>query len=615
MNTMKLQNTYIGLFLLMIFLITGCNEDLLDKTPPDRYSDAVLWNDVNLVDSYLQALYNKSLTGPFGYLSFTSLTDEGHDTHGFGTENYLKGNITASNTEPFGNWAFNYTTWSVMYKNIQEINLFLANIEKLPDAYPEQDRESISDKIKLMKGEAIFLRAFCYVQLARNYGGLVIKKEPFNMGDDYLSFTRSSFKETVDFIAQECDNAAELLNKKSETEMGRATKGAALTLKSRMLIFAASDLTADGSAENEFVGYTGADRSALWTAAKNAAKEVMDLGEYQLEDFGAPDQEAVAENYFSFFKRKDLSSNEVIWGKMFLNALGSKNQMNLINGSNGFVMYGCNAPTGNLVDAFEMEDGSKFTDHFSIDNSGYYVNKSDKFHSPNIYLNREPRFYGTILYDSAVWLKRFPDLADRDPLGIYDRRTRVTIKNGEEISRMYGIDTKQGPIDPDDGTFTGYTFKKFQDDKLYATETTNNENCWYELKYDEVLLNYAEACIGLNEITEATNYINMIRNRVGLPNFEGDITKALQYERRIEFVHEDVRWYDMRRWKILDQTITNITGVDIIETINKDTGTDVTTWRRISVQERGPAQKKMYWVPIPIDEINRAPQLQQNPGY
>lgn len=613
---MKIQNTYIRLITILIFLITtSCSEELLDKTPQDRYSDAVLWNDVTPADRYLQAVYNNCLTGPFGYLSFTSLSDEGHDTHGFGTENYLKGNITASNTEPFGNWAFNYTTWNAMYKNIRDINVFLANIEKVPDAYPEQERQNISAQVQVMKGEAIFLRAFCYVQLARNYGGLVIKKELFNIGDDYLSFTRSSFKETVDFIVQECDNAVALLNNNSGTEMGRATKGAALALKSRVLTFAASDLTADGTAENELVGYTSADRSALWTAAKNAAKAVMDLGEYQLEDFGAPDQKAVAVNYFNFFKRKDLSSNEVIWGKMFLNGLGSRNQMNLINGSNGFVEYGCNAPTGNLVDAFEMEDGSNFTDHFSIDGNDYYVNNSGKFHSPNIYLNREPRFYGTILYDSAVWKKRFPDLEDRDPLGIYDRRTRITIQNGQEVSRIYGIDTKQGPVDPDDGTFTGYTFKKFQDDKHYGTESNNNENCWYELKYDEVLLNYAEACIGLNEIAEATKYINIIRNRVGLPNSEGDITKALRYERRIEFVHEDVRWYDMRRWKILDQTITNVTGVDIIETINKDTGTDVTTWRRISVQERGPAQKKMYWVPIPIDEINRAPQLQQNPGY
>jgi hypothetical protein len=107
----------------------------------------------------------------------------------------------------------------------------------------------------------------------------------------------------------------------------------------------------------------------------------------------------------------------------------------------------------------------------------------------------------------------------------------------------------------------------------------------------------------------------MIRNRAGLPFFTGDITAALRYERRIEFIYEDIRWYDIRRWKILSQALTDATGVDIVETRNKDNNTVTTTWRQIVVQKRGPADKKMYWVPIPIDEMNRAPQLVQNPGY
>ena len=107
----------------------------------------------------------------------------------------------------------------------------------------------------------------------------------------------------------------------------------------------------------------------------------------------------------------------------------------------------------------------------------------------------------------------------------------------------------------------------------------------------------------------------MIRNRAGLPNFVGDITAALRYERRVEFVYEDIRWYDMRRWKILNETLVDATGVDVVEVTNKDNNTVTTTWRQITVQQRGPENKKLYWVPIPIDEMNRAPQLVQNPGY
>jgi hypothetical protein len=613
---MKISKYKIIFFLVFALLEMACSEDtILDKSPVDKVSETILWTDINLADRYLQDIYGNAINGGFGYLSYASLTDESHDTHGFGTDNYLTGDISSSNTSPFGIWAFDYTTWGIMYKNIQKLNVFLANIEKIAASYPDAEKGSIEMKTQQLKGEALFLRAFCYVQLSRNYGGVVILIEPFKLSDDFLSFNRSTFKETIDFISRDCDEASALLKFKSDTEMGRATIGAALALKSRILTFAASDLTADGTAANEYVGYQGADRGALFTAAKNAAKAVMDLGNYSLENLGSPNKAEVSENFYNFFRAKDLSSSEVIWGKMFLKDVGSRNQMNLINGTNGFVMYGCNAPTGNLVDSFEMEDGSSFSNHYKVDSQGYYQNISTTYTSPNIYKNREPRFYATILFDSVKWQPRFADLVDRDPLGIYDRRTRRIIRNGEEVSKIYGIDTRQGPIDPDDGTYTGYSFKKYLDKDVYGNESNNNENSWIELRYAEIILNYAEASIGLNQNEEAATYINTIRNRVGLPDFKGDITQALRYERRIEFIHEDVRWYDMRRWKILNETLANATGIDIIETKNLDNNTITTTWRQLQVQERGPVQNKLYWVPIAIDELNRAPQLTQNPGY
>src|SRR6185312_5048514 len=610
---MKPNKSYLLFLSFWLLLAAGCSK-ILDKTPQDKFSDATVFSDINLADRYLLDTYNNSLSGDFGYVGFASLTDESHDTHGFETANYLQGNISSSSTGPFGSW-INSMTWPSMYATIQKLNVFLANIDKVPEAYPAAQQAGVKAQSDRMKGEATFLRAFCYHQLARNYGGVVIITEPFEIGGDYMSLKRSTFKETIDFISGECDNAAALLGTKDEMEMGRATKEAAMALKSRILLFAASDLTADGTAENEYVGYQGADRTALWTAAKEAAKAVIDLGTARLADFGAPDQAAVAKNYFNFFKAKDLSDKEVIWGKMFQKSVGSANQINMINGTNGFVMYGCNAPTGNLADAFEMADGSPFTDHYMVDNNSFYQNISSKYHSENMYYNREPRFYAEILYDSAVWQKRFPDLAGRDPLGIYDRRTRITIQGGQEVSKIYGIDTKQGPVDPDDGTYTGYTFKKYLDDAVYGSDANNNENAWFEFRYAEIILNYAEACLALNETKEATDYINMIRNRAGLPDFTGDITAALRYERRVEFIYENVRWYDMRRWKILNETLADAYGVDIVETKNLDNSTTTTTWRQIPVQDRGPENKKLYWLPIPIDEINRAPQLVQNPGY
>jgi hypothetical protein len=610
---METNKSYITILAFSFLILSGCNK-ILDKTPVDKFSETVLWTDVNLADKNLMNLYTNALYGGFGYMPIASLTDESHDTHEFGSQNYLLGNMNPSNTSPLGDWGFQYLRWDILYSNIQNVNIFLANIDKVPDAYPAGEQANVKVLTDRMKGEALFIRAFIYDDLARNYGGAILNTVPYELGADFSTITRSTFEETVDLIVADCDAAAAALDTKAETEMGRANKEAALALKSRILLFAASDLTA-GGAESELVGYLSPDRTALWTAAKNAAKAVIDMHTFSLENFGAPDQAAISANFFNFFKAKDLSSNEVIWGKMFMNDVGTRNQMNLINGTNGFVMYGCNAPTGNLVDSFQMADGSKFLDHFMVDGDGFYKNISSKYLHESMYYDREPRFYGTILYDSVPWMKRLPDLIGRDPLGIYDRRTRITISGGVETSKIYGIDTRQGPIDKEDGTFTGYVFKKFEDDKVYGTEANNNENVWIEMRFAEIILNYAEACLELGETGEATDYINMIRNRAGLPNFTGDIQKALRYERQIEFVFENVRWYDIRRWKILEEVLTKASGVDIIETYNQDSDVRTTTWRQIFVQNRGPVSDKMLWFPIPIDEMNRAPKLIQNPGY
>ena len=609
---MKKHQFCILIFAFLLPVFTSCEKQILDKKPLDNYSDATIWADVNLADRYLLQSYN-CLQADLHVSMLSNLTDESNATHAFGMENYLTGKMTADNPSPIpGAWGMDWMSWDVIFSYIQQINIFISNVDKVLDSYNEPEKSAMKEKVDGMKGEAYFLRAFCYYQLACNYGGVPIMEVPNKLGDDFLTIIRATFEETVNFITSDCDAAFDLLG--DDMEMGRATKGAALALKSRVLLFAASDLMADGTATNEYVGYTNPDRNALWTAAKNAAKAVMDLGMYELADFGAPDRVAVSKNYFGLFKSKDLSNKEIIWGKMFLKNVGALNENNMNHGSNGFGDWGCTAPTQNLVDAYQMEDGSDFFDHFELDNEGYYRNISSNYTNENIYYNRDPRFYGTILYDSAKWLNRYADLIEKDPLGIYDRRTRITIQNGVEISKIFGIDTKGGPVDSEDGTNTGYVMKKYLDDEVYSM-FGRNENVWIELRYAEVLMNYAEACLELGETLEATTYINMIRNRAAMPDFTGDIRDALRYERRIEFAFESRRWYDIRRWKLLEEALTDANGVNIIEIKNLNDGTITTTWRQIHVEDRGPVQSKMYWLPIPRAEMKRAPQLVNNPGY
>jgi hypothetical protein len=602
---------YIKIFPMMLLVLFSCSEDILDKSPVDRYSDPVVWSDVNLASTYLNTIYNNV---DYGF----SQRAHGYQTGMFALETlktkggeaiiYNSGQISPDNTGSYRGHA----NWH-RFQQVQQLNIFLDNIDKVSESYPESEKESVKSQTDVLKGEALFLRGLFYSELCRNYGGVPLFNKSFNLENDFLTVTRASFEETINFIVKDLDDAASLLKLKSDMKMGRATREAAMALKSRILLFAASDLTADGSADNELVGYVNPDRVALWTAARDAAKDLINLGTCKLADFGAPDQEAVAKNYFAFFKAYDLSDDEVIWGRMHRKDVGFTIATNKRLGPNGINNWGNNGPTGNYADSYQMSDGTNFFDHFTIDANDEYKNISTNLTSENIYHNREPRFYATMLHDSAVWQPRFANLADLDPLGIYDRRTRVTIVNGEVVSERFGLDTRQGPVEAWNGGYSGYLLKKFMDDEIIGRDE-NNENVIIYIRYAEIILNYAEACLELGDSETAETYINLIRNRAALPDFTDDITAALRQERKTELFAENLRWYDVRRWKILDEVLAEIPyGVDITE-INED-GVSTTTWKKIQVQPGNNYDKKLYWIPIPSEERNKAPQIEQNPGY
>ena len=595
----NIRNIYLSAIL--VLLLPACSEKILDKTPLDSYSDPLIWSDANLASRYLNAIYeqipngnirrgNHYGTGPFTtehtYLKGGSLTE------------YDRAQVSpdAAGTDR------GHLNWN-RFEYIQRLNYFIANIDKMPD----------QESARVLKGEAIFLRALFYSEICRVYGGVPLFDQPNQLGTDYTKTERNTFKETIDFIAKDCDDAAQLLNLKSNSIMGRPTKEAALALKSRMLLFAASDLTADGQAASEYVGYQSPDRNALWTAARNAAKAVMDLGTCKLSDFGAPDQEAVAKKYFDFFKAYTLEDKEVIWGRMYRVDVGFEMWTNRWCGPNGLNCWGNNDPYGNMVDDYEMKDGSKFFDHFTFNANKEYVNASSKFTNKNIYYNREPRFYASILYDSIIWQKRPADMIAIDPLGIYDRRTRIVKENGVEKSKRFGLDTRQGPVSPQNACYTGYLIKKQMDDAVQGVTDRNQSICIW-IRYAEVLLDYAEASLELGDIPTATTYINMIRNRAGLPDFTGDIKTALRHERNIELAFENKRWFDERRWKTLEANFAQyLYGVDITEVT--ENGVTTTTWKQAYAAPQKVWNKKSYWFPIPRDEINRAPKLVQNPFY
>ena len=466
-----------------------------------------------------------------------------------------------------------------------------------------------------MRGEALFMRGFAYSQICRVYGGLPLFDEPNQFSDDFKSVTRATFEETINFIVSDLDEAAQLLKPKSEMKMGRATKEAALAIKARILLFAASDLTADGTAVNDLVGYASPDRTALWTAARDAAKAVIDMGTCELEDFGAPDQEMVAQKFFDYFKARDLSSNETIWGKMFLKGKGIVEGQSR-NYPNGFGGDGRNGPWMTMVDEFDMSDGSKFSEHFSIDPStGVYQNISSTFLHENPFKDRDPRLYASILFDSAKWQPRLKaDYTVIDPNGYVNTRTTIYKEGGVEVSKVFGMDTRNATWNSGNANYQRLYTKKMMDDQVQPLLDGQTDIVWIFIRYAEVLFMYSEACMELGDIPTATTYLNMIRNRAGLPDFTGDIREALHHEKKVEMYFEEQRWYDIRRWKILEEAFsTPNTGIDIVE-VNED-GVRTTTWTAIQAAPHNTYVASQYWWPISATEIERAPQLQNNPGF
>lgn len=596
-----MKKLYIILPAIFILInIASCKEDL-ELQPFDQYADEAVWNgdDPALIEAFVNNIYIG--LGQSGIrVLLSTYVDETMLTFGWGTENITNSRISPSNYDRFNNIAdqSGHYVWENAYKYIRACNLFLEQIENASavDA-AQKDR---------YKGEVHFLRAYLYQMLVSMYGGVPIITNVYGLNEDY-SIPRNTYEECIKFISEECDKAAELI---VPTQKGRPTKGAALALKSRVLIHAASDLYnsngswAEGYAHPELIGYNGSDRTARWQAAKDAAKAVMDLGIYELHKKDPAPTEDIAENYGEIFLLKETS--EDIFVKFTLQSMNSSLVMpNLNNGPNGYHLRGGNTPLGQLIDDYQMADGSEF-------------DWNNPEHATKPYTNREPRFYSSILYDGAQWRQRPDDLIGIDPIGVIQTGfVEQWNSTTNKIDIIPGLDTRQSPTDDWNGSYTGYYIKKGIDPTMDA-QYFNQEVPWRFIRYTEILLNYAEACLGLGQEEEAKVYINMIRKRAGLPPVteSGEaLLNSYRHERRIELAFEDHRFFDVRRWMIAPQAYTNAEGIYILHKLNQDKTTTTPTYEVIpSVQGRS-WEDHFYFLPIKLDEMNKNEKLFQNPLY
>lgn len=605
--------------------LTSCSTDFLDVTPPTEIPDDAVWKDGALSEAFVGGIYEGLQQGGFSEQMLASLSDEAVFTHtGRSIDVVNSGSLSPSVL----GWVDATYSWSEMYKRIRATNMAIINLRTSTINATLKDR---------LLGEAYFLRGYYYQQLVRYYGAVPLITKVYTLTDNY-DIKRNTYEECVTRIVTDCDSSALLLKGKA-TVNGRASEMAALSLKSRVLVYAASDLhdvpTAIakaplfGSYDNpEFIGYVSGDRKARWQAALDASKAAMEAGNggYKLNLTAPVSAQEGKNNYISISmggysadKSLDPSAGtEIIFGKYFSPSLSSgARQMGLNNGPNGYHNWAGNTPIGLLVDDYEMMDGTPFK-------------WTNPVHKANPYVNRDPRFYASVMYDGADWKPRPSDV--KDPANQIQTGSYDLLDDKGALFNRKGYDTRSSIIEDWNGSRSGYYMRKFIDPNPELYDNADRQNIpWPFLRFTEVVYNYVEACIELGREAEALEWINKIRFRAGMPAVKAsgaELRDIYRQEKRVEMVYEEQRYHDARRWMIapttLGRTMTYISvvgkfkpGQSMKEPYRYNPA--VYDYTYTSVEEKAHENRiwddKMYLRPFHRDEINRNGELTQNPGY
>lgn len=501
--------------------------------------------------------------------------------------------------------------WKTPYENIRRVNIFFKGIENTPIQPALKQR---------LKAEARFLRAWYYSILLRHYGGVPIIGDTIYQEKDQMKGKRDTYDACVQYIVNECKLAEkDLAIRPSGRLYGRASGGACKALIARLKLYAASplfngnsDIVSGSNCPAELLGYPeyNAER---WKDAMDAAMEVIRLGQYKLFELHTdPLKNNEPDPGHGFYAQFIAADTRYASSKPFVEAiLEDRSESNRAreswfqppsrSGSGGGYIY------QELVDAFPMNNG------LPIDNpeSGY--------DPQNPYKDRDPRLRNTVVYD-----------------GVY-----LQSQAGTPTPISIALNTDGTASDKDavhQGTPTGYYINKMVNRDLAANSIHSGAQQTPIIRYAEVLIMYAEAMneylmttqgegaiVSANE--ETYQILKQIRKRGGIninddpanpnhlfglkPNMTRlEMRKAIQDEKRIEFAIEGHRFWDVRRWKIADETDNQqMTGLE-----PRKTADGGRSYKSFDVRKRI-FRKAMYFWPIPYKETIKLPELIQNPNY
>jgi hypothetical protein len=582
---MKIKAIYILAFILATITLNSCKKNMLDIVPTNLYPTETLILNKQNIEITINGIYaqtamsfgridNGWVPAPF-QLFYEGISDDALSNPTdvfFNTSAVTKGALSPSNLACFQN------KWANSFRTIKFCNQFLTDIESSP--------VSEADKA-LYKDEVRFLRSYLYFDLVKLFGGVPlvltvhdisnIECIPRSTSDDCFKFIITEVNEII-----KNGNLPKSYNSLEAKQKGKVTLAAVHALNTEASLFYASKL------------FNPANDKNRWSDAAAAAKNAIDFCLEQGID--------MEDNYEKVFVNQSQPySKEVIWDVntnvkdvYFYTVFDFHDRFLNPNSAGGYSGY---QPTQSLVEAYETKDGKDIKDP----TSGYTL---DKF-----WENRDPRFYATILYDSASWKGKLV-------------KAHYTYKDLSETSYSLALD--MGPTNAN-GTLTGYVYRKLCDSTFIDLNGGIGFGAAHFIVYrfTELLLDYAETQLELGNEDVARIYINKVRSRpsVNLPAVTdaGDaLWKRYRNERRVEFTLEGHRYNDLRRWKLAEEVLSEfeIKGVSIWERKKKN---GITQPRKFEISKtiaKYTFAPKNYLLPIPQAEIDICGSvIPQNPGY
>jgi len=563
---------YIKIISLSLVLFTSCS-DVLDKEPLALIADSNIWQDESLLNAYLNRMYLDApflnQTGESGF-NVGLIGAMGAEFRTMGPwQTPYKAAIAIIN-ENGAPGAMNY--WG--YNSIRRANEFILRL----NTESNLDQQIIDKKI----AEARFLRAFYYFEMVKRYGGVPIITVPQSIDEEDLFLERDTEEAVYDFIASEMDAIADSLSDTPNASSGRASKWAALALKSRAMTYAGSIGEFGTPVPGEYVGISNANK--YWQMAYDTSKEIIENSGHALFNKYASDK---TKNFQQLFLEENNS--EVIFSEIFDETLLRTHSFSGLTMPSGFeVVWGSNFPVFyDTVRLFDFADGS------SGDLSESEIT-AQTWSSEELFGTRDARFKASIFYPEAAW----------------------------QGSKVYFHSSSSGTLAEDwpakapnrNKNRTGFHLRKRLDESVPKPRGGLDGTDYIVFRLGEVYLNLAEAAFHLGKVGEATNAINAIRSRAGMPARTGLTWENIIQERRCELFAEDHSYWDFRRWRIAVDVLDDLRTRGVRYAYNADTKKYTITFVNGEGAKRV-FKDRNYYFPVGPSILADNPDFKENPGY